>query len=172
MVSLEGFNAENVEPNAPMSPVPAGDYLVVISGDKLKETKSGTGKYLEIEMQIVEEEYKGRKLWDRLNLWNPSQQASQIAQRTLSAICHAVGVLQPRDSSELHNKPLIVDVRCKEYQGNITNEVKGYKARNTQAHHVMASGKSPAASEFSEPIGEGPDKAKTIADIDAQAPWS
>jgi len=171
MVSLEGFNAENVEPNAPMSPVPQGEYVVIISGDKVKETKAGTGKYLELEMQIVDGEYKGRKLWDRLNMWNPSKQASEIAQRTLSAICHAVGVLTPRDSSELHNKPLIANVHCREYQGNITNEVKGYKPKspNTQAHRVMA---SPAANQFSEPVGDAPDKEKTIADISAEAPWS
>ena len=176
MVSLQGFDASKVEPNAPMTPVPKGDYTAIIESDEVKATKKGDGKYLKLTMQIVDGEYKGRKLWDQLNLWNPSKQASAIAQRTLSAICHAVGVLTPDDSSQLPNKPMTVSVVCKEYNGNVSNEVKGYaKAGSppaTQAHHVVAGGASPAASEFSEPVGEAPDKEKTIADIDAQAPWS
>ena len=50
--------------------------------------------------------------------------------RELSAICHAVGVLEPRDSTELHNLPLTVSVRCSKNPdtGEPTNEIKGYAA--------------------------------------------
>ena len=52
----------------------------------------------------------GRKLFDRLNLVNASAQTVEIAQRTLSAICHATGRMQVQDSQELHLIPMIADV--------------------------------------------------------------
>ena len=53
---------------------------------------------------------QGRKIFDRLNLVNASAQTVEIAQRTLSAICHATGRLQVQDSAELHLIPMIADV--------------------------------------------------------------
>ena len=55
--------------------------------------------------------YKGRKLFDRLNLVNANPVTVEIAQRTLSAICHATGRMQVQDSEELHLIPFIADVQ-------------------------------------------------------------
>ena len=76
---------------------------------------------------------KGRKLWDRLNLHNPSEVAVKIAQATLSAICRAVGVLQPKDSCEMHDLPLVCKVRVERRADTDepTNVIKGYRARRT-----------------------------------------
>jgi hypothetical protein len=81
--------------------------------------------------QILEGEYKGRFLWARLNLDNPNQTAVQIAKAELSAVCRAVGVLTPQDSVELHNLPLVINVRCRKRPdtGDLTNEIKGYAKR-------------------------------------------
>jgi len=131
MTSLRGFDANQVEPSTAFEPIPAGKYLAAITESKMKPTKSGNGEYLELTFQILEGEYKGRQLWARLNLNNPSEQAVKIARGELSAICRAVGVMQPNDSVELHNLPLVITVRCKKRQdtGEITNEVKGYAKR-------------------------------------------
>ena len=77
----------------------------------MKPTKAGGGELLEIELEILEGEYARRHLWDRLNLVNANQQAVEIAQRTLSAICHATGVLRVNDSEALHFKPMLVTVK-------------------------------------------------------------
>ncbi len=55
----------------------------------------------------------GRKLFDRLNLVNANAQTVEIAQRTLSAICHATGRLQVQDSEDLHLIPMLADVTVK-----------------------------------------------------------
>lgn len=130
MVSLGNFDANQVEPQADLSPIPAGEYRAAIIDSQMKSTKSGNGQYLELTMEIVDGQYKGRRLWDRLNLANPNATAVQIARSTLSSICRAVGVLTPKDSSELHNRPMVVRValRKREDNGEDTNEVKGYKA--------------------------------------------
>lgn len=96
MADLQGFDAQTVEPNDSFDPVPNGDYLCIITTSEMKPTKAGDGAYLELELQVIEGPYQGRKLWDRLNLNNANETTVKIAKGTLSAICRAVGVLHPR----------------------------------------------------------------------------
>jgi hypothetical protein len=130
MANLNGFNANAVEPAADFEPLPAGKYVAVITGSEMKPTKSGNGSYLELTFEVVEGEFKGRKLWARLNLDNPNQLTVKIARAELSAICRAVGVMEPKDSCELHNLPLLITVKQKtDAEGEVRNEVKGYAKR-------------------------------------------
>jgi hypothetical protein len=128
MANLNGFNAANVDPATDFEPIPAGRYLAIISNSEMKPTKSGSGTYLELCFQLIDGPFKNRLLWSRLNLSNPNNQAVQIAQGELSAICRAVGVMQPKDSAELHNLPLQISVKCKKREdtGDVVNEIKGY----------------------------------------------
>jgi hypothetical protein len=127
MADLQGFDATQVPPGS-FDPLPPGRYPAVIVASEMKATKTGTGNYLEVVLEVIEGEHKGRRLWDRLNIKNPNAQAEQIAKATLSAICHAVGVLQPRDSSELHDLPLAVQVAVEQRDdtGQPRNVVRGY----------------------------------------------
>lgn len=125
------FDANQVEPNAGFDVIPAGEYDAVIISSKVEPTKKGDGKLVNLELQILSGEFQNRKVFDRLNLWNPSQKAVEIARGTLSAICRAVNVLTPKDTSELHGKPLRVKVAVSDDpQYGKRNEVKGYKPRN------------------------------------------
>jgi len=131
MANLNNFNANQVEPSSNLEAIPAGKYLAVITESELKPTKSGSGSYLQLTFQILEGEYKGRFLWSRLNLHNANPTAVKIAQAELSAICRAVGVLTPGDSVELHNLPLVINVKCRkrEDSGDVTNEIRGFSKR-------------------------------------------
>lgn len=130
-ISELGFDANTVKPNEGFDVLPAGEYDVVIVGSKVEPTKKGDGKLINLELQVLSGEFQNRKIFDRLNLWNPNEKAVQIARGTLSAICRAVGVLTPRDTSELHNKPLRVKVAVRnDDQYGMQNDVKGYKPRN------------------------------------------
>lgn len=134
------FDANTVEPNAGFSPLPAGKYLAVITEDEMKETSNGRGRYLRLTFEIVDGEYSGRRIWTNLNLENENPKAVQIARGDLSAICRAVGVMQLRDSVELHNIPMVITVRCKTdaISGEIRNEIKGYEPKNTAAPTATA----------------------------------
>ena len=127
-MDLSGFDATQIEPNVPYEPIPAGKYKAVIVASESKPTKAMTGSYLQLEIEIIEGQFQGRKVFDRLNLDNPNSTAVEIAQRTLSAICRAVGVNMPRHSSDLHNKPMLVNIAVKPADGqySASNEVKGY----------------------------------------------
>ncbi len=133
MANLNGFNANNVDPATDFEPIPAGKYVAIVTGSEMKPTKSGSGHFLELTFQVIDGPYKNRMLWSRLNLDNPNPQAVQIAQGELSAICRAVGVMQPKDSIELHNLPLVITVKCKRRDdtGDVTNEIRGYAKKET-----------------------------------------
>lgn len=103
-----GFDASNVEP-ADFTALPTGDYSVVITDSEFKNSKKGS-QYLALTFQVIEGQGKGRNLWHNLNLSHPSQNAQDIAQRELSAICRAVGKMAIQDSAELHNIPLRIHV--------------------------------------------------------------
>ena len=111
MASLTGFDASQVPEQQEFTALPEGQYVVIATASEEKVTKAGTGKYLQITFEVLDGAFKGRKLWARLNLWNPNQTAKDIAQRELGAICRAVGVIRPNDSAELHNKPLVITVK-------------------------------------------------------------
>jgi hypothetical protein len=135
MANLNGFNANEVEPNASFEPIPAGKYLAAITETEMKPTKNGGGSYLQLAFTILEGEYKNRIVWARLNLNNANATAVKIARSELSAICHAVGVMQPKDSVELHNLPLLITVKVKKRSDSdeLTNEIKGYAPKTAAA---------------------------------------
>jgi hypothetical protein len=146
MVMLN-FNANEVEPASEFEPIPADKYVAIVTESEMKPNKAGTGHYLQLTFQIIEGPYKNRQLWARLNLDNPSDQAVKIAQGELSAICRSVGVLQPHDSSELHNIPLSISVKCKQREdnGEITNEISGYaKVSSASGEPQQATTNTPA----------------------------
>ena len=128
MANLNNFDANNVDPSVALDPIPAGKYIAVITETEMKPTKAGGGKYLQLTFQIVDGEYKGRLVWARLNLENKSEMTVKIARGELSAICRAVGVMAPKDSVELHNIPLEINVGLKKRDdnGEFTNVIKGY----------------------------------------------
>jgi hypothetical protein len=134
MANLNGFDASQVEPTS-FDPLPAGKYLAVITESEMRPTKKGAGQFLNLTFEVIEGEYKGRKVWARLNLKNPNPQAEQIARGQLSAICRAVGVMAPKDSLELHNLPLVVTVKVKKRDdtGDLQNEVSGYAKKESAA---------------------------------------
>lgn len=128
MGDLRGFDANQVEPSGSFEAIPEGTYTAVIIDSDWKPTKAGSGQYLQLTFQITEGEYKNRLVWSRLNLKNSNDMAVKIAMADLSAICLAVGLPQPDASSDLHDLPLLITVKCKKRQdtGEIVNEIKKY----------------------------------------------
>ena len=131
MADLNGFDATQVEPAGDFAPLPAGQYLCIATDSQMKPTKKGDGRYLQVELEVLEGEHKGRKLWDRFVLEHSNDRTVAIAKSSLAGLCTAVGVPRPRDSAELHNIPVLVRVACTKRTdtGEITNAIKGYAKR-------------------------------------------
>ena len=125
-LDLNFENFKNIE--QPVSEVlPAGEYTMQIIKSEIRETKAGTGWYLQLEFDVLSGPCApGRKFWDRLNLKNTNEQAEQIAQRQFHAIYTALGMdFPPDDSEKLHFKPLRVAIKHKENkQGNLEAQPK------------------------------------------------
>ena len=128
------FDASQVAPSEALEAIPAGWYNAQMTASEMKPTVDGTGAYLQAEFTVLSGDYAGRKLFDRINLQNKNPVAVEIGYKTLSAICHAVGVIQVQDSQQLHGRPLQLKVSLraagpgadgKHYEAS--NEVKGYK---------------------------------------------
>ena len=132
------FDANEVQPLEAFEAIPAGEYEAVITDSEMKPNKAGTGTFLELKTEIVSGDCAGRKLMARLNLNNPSTKAVEMARRELSAICHAVGVLRPADSSELHNRPPLMKVRLvKREDGTASNELTPLQQKWSDEHRLL-----------------------------------
>lgn len=113
--------------------IPPGEYKAMVVESDVRATKSGTGTLLVLTWQIVEGEYDGRKLWCRINLRNPNKTAVQIGAKELNTLAVATGKpsgYHISDSTELHDTPVMLDVRIKPADGQYRegNEIKGYRA--------------------------------------------
>lgn len=124
------FNASEVPEDEGFAPIPAGVYNCQIIQSEMKDTKAGTGQYLELRVQVLDEPYTGRLIFERLNLINPNPTAVKIANRTLADLCIACGVDEVEDSEELHGIEFKAKVAVTEGNGDYPpqNEVKKYSA--------------------------------------------
>ncbi|WAX22401.1 hypothetical protein P6F34_gp51 [Pseudomonas phage MiCath] len=140
------FDASQVAPDQGMETVPPGWYPALIESSEMKPTKAGDGAYLACQLNILDGQYKGRKVFINLNLRNLNVTAQEIAQKQLSAICHAVGRLQIQTNEDLHNIPMMIKVRIRkdksgEYEDS--NEISIFK-HISEAAQLLAGGHSPA----------------------------
>ena len=159
MSAFLNFDASQVNPQDEYQPIPAGSYPVIISESEIRETKTGSGTYLRVTLDIQGGEYQGRKIFHNITLNNPNPTATGIGQRHLSQICHAVGVLQVKDSAELHYKPLIAVVKIRKGDGQ-------YGDSNEVARYEQAQGMSAA------PAYQAPPRAVAPQPQAAAAPWA
>ena len=124
-VFASGFDSSTVEPKGDYAAIPAGQYVAGIEKVEVKPTSAGTGHYLSIQHNILEGPMAGRKLFGNINIINPSQQAQEIGQRQLSALCRACGIVVLKDEKELLGKTVAVRVKVKmtkDTAGNVLDE--------------------------------------------------
>jgi len=124
------FDASTVAPQASTGPVPAGTYLAQIIESDVAPLKSGKGTGLKLTFEIIDGQYKGRRIWENLNIQHENDETQRIAQSQLSALCHAVNEIKVKDTAVLHHKPVHVRVVVREAQGQYqaSNNIKGYES--------------------------------------------
>lgn len=122
-----GFDVNTVEPQGDFDILPPGKYLIQIDKAEVKQTKKGDGHYIEFALTILDGPAKNRKLWDRINIENPSQQCVAIGLRQLSALGRAVGIQIVSSEDQFLGKTCIASVRVKDNQ----NEIRTYSSPDT-----------------------------------------
>lgn len=128
------FNAADVPPPENFDPLPTGWYAMRIVWLEMRTgSKAEAGEMLAGELEILDEEhpsYAGRKAFFNLCINHANEQPRVIARKQLSAICHAVGMIQVADTGELLGQSVrvrLVAVPARDGY-DAKNEVKGFKA--------------------------------------------
>lgn len=90
-MDLQQFLPEELpERTSDFSPLPAGEYLSVISDCELRETNDGTGKYLSLKWQVIQGDHEGRIFFENINIQNKSEKATQIGLSMLGEISKCI----------------------------------------------------------------------------------
>lgn len=124
------FDVRNIPPaSVGGSQLPQSDkngHLVCITDGEVKPTKAGDGGLLELTLTIMEGAHAGASGSYRLNLWNPSDKARDIAQSQMSAICHVTNVFNVQDVRQLYNIPFRAVVALQKGNDQNDNNAAGY----------------------------------------------
>src|SRR4051812_41232904 len=146
------YDATQIEPNTAFEVIPAGKYHVQIVNSEMRSTNANNGQFLWMELSIMDGPHANKRLFDRLNLVNPSEKAVAIAQGALSAICRAIGQMSVSDSEQLHNRSLIANVRVRPegpdkngIMRSAQNEIGGYLPMNGTSQPVAATARPATA---------------------------
>lgn len=137
MVEIAGFYDETAEASTSYDPIPAGEYRAKIIESEVEPVskQSDKGNCLKLTWKVEGGPFDGRLIWQRLNMWFSGAEkepgkVAQIANQQFASIREATGVLTPRDTVELHERPCTIKVVINtdptgRYQPS--NEIKGVK---------------------------------------------
>ena len=143
------FNANDVDTNAAdiYAPIPNGEYVAIIQKTELKRNKDDTGSYINFTLQIVEGPYAGRLIWSIANILHQDKTKEANGRVTLAIICKAVGVIEPKDTAELHDKPLVIVIKVEDdkFKGGLKSSVKSYKGIARMETKVIPRASAPVA---------------------------
>lgn len=127
----EGYDSEAI---------PAGTYTAFIFKSDIKPTKTGNGDMVSLMFKVAEGQYQGKVIFDRLCTEHPKQETAQIARRKFRAVCEAVGVLNPQDTEELHDRPIEITVKVRPANNGFSagNDITKYAPVGTAAKKPQA----------------------------------
>lgn len=151
MANFSDIDMNNVQPSDDYSPIPVGEYVATITASEVKQTKDLTGKYIKLEVTVIEGQFKNRKIFCNLNMWNKNEQAVSIAKREMASIKIATGQLTATDTAIFHGKPVKVTLGIKPADGGYeaSNTIKSWKSMTAPTTYVAPNpiGQPPAQSE-------------------------
>lgn len=148
MADLRGTNLDPdvQESSGEFTVLPAGKYKACIIADELRDNNAGTGKILEVQLQIMEGQFASEVLKDYINITNASAQCQAIGQGTLKRICNLCGVqYPPADTAGMMGKPMEISVKVEKFTSNTTgkelesNKIKSYGPWKPKADNASAS---------------------------------
>ena len=118
-----------VEPQADIDIYPPGKYPVLIEKAEVRQTKKKNGHLIALELQILNGPHRGRKLYDNINIENPSEQCVEIGMRVFEALGRAIGLPAITNTDQLLNQTVVAHVKVD--KGG-QNNVRTYSAAGQQ----------------------------------------
>src|SRR5690625_5981936 len=74
----QGFSVDQLPQDDSFDTIPAGWYNAKITESELRDTRAGTGQYIQVRFDITGPQQAGRVMFDNLNIRNPSEVAERI----------------------------------------------------------------------------------------------
>lgn len=134
MANIADFSRRADElPEQEYSLVPDGSYNADIEKAELRQTKDGTGQYINLQIKILGPTNAGRVVFGTINIQNKSEKAEEIGLRQLKELRAALGMAALRDTDDLVGRQVKVKIKTQP-------EKDGYPARNTVAGYASVSG--------------------------------
>jgi Protein of unknown function (DUF669) len=81
--------------------LPASEYVAHVVEASIQQPHSGDGYYLALTWKIIEGDYEGRQVWQRITYLHSSEQAQTIGRKMLKDLCVATGVAEQVDDAEV-----------------------------------------------------------------------
>lgn len=116
------FDATSVSPVSQFEPLPAGWHTVTVDEATVKPSKAGH-RMLALKLRAE----GNRVVFCNLNIGHPNQQVVDIAQRMLSALCHATGQLKIANTDQLVGRTAQALLRIRRDEQGDTNDVRDFR---------------------------------------------
>jgi hypothetical protein len=147
------FSTHGIDTENRFEALPPGEYTVMVTDSAIKTTQAGTGRYISLEFDVqAPDAFRGRKLWDNMNIENPSAEAVEIAKRQLAQLVQSCGLQEIQDTTQLHHIPVVAIVKV-DRKDATRNQIKGYKAAGGQpAPQPQAAPMQQAAAPAAQPV--------------------
>jgi Protein of unknown function (DUF669) len=96
----ETFDPETQEGNS-WELLPVDEYVAQIVEASIQQPNSGDGYHLALTWKIIEGDYEGRQVWQRITYLHSSEQAQTIGRKMLKDLCVATGVAEQVDDASV-----------------------------------------------------------------------
>lgn len=108
--------------------LPVGKYNAVCDEAVVKSTKDGTGEYISARFNVLDEEFKGRKVFTMFNIKNKNEQAVTIGRQQLKTFMKAACVqdFNLRSVSELEGLQVKLSLKIKTDDYGEKNTIASY----------------------------------------------
>ena len=129
------------------TPIPAGEYHVVVFDSDQRANKQGTGNWLRLGFEVKGGPQDGKDFSIFYNIKHDNPIAEKIAVEELSRLCRAIGLSGTAENEEdILNNELIVETKIDTKDGNVRVAIKKYKPL------PAASAKSADKNRFDDPV--------------------
>ena len=151
------FNTQGITPKfGGGGGLPVGKHPVIIYNSKLEATNSGTGGKMVLQLEVIDGPAKGSKGDENLTLQHSNPTVVRISSEQLTAICHVVGLPNGfQDTSELHNKPFVVEVAPQKDKPEYTEVIAVFDMNGNEPGQQGAGGQGGASGSFGGNNGGG-----------------
>ena len=112
------------------APLPDGWYQAEIESAELKDTRAGTGKYINVRYRIQGPTHENRVVFDIMNINNPNPKAEEIGRQSMGDLMRAIGRNRISDTDQMIGGQCEIKLKTQPAKDgyDARNKVAGWKA--------------------------------------------